>query len=271
MRFSAQRVDLRESNGNASDLDIDAMLRKEWQPIVDYTQGPLSRFSLIELSPQKHLLLVSLPALCTDAWSLKNLAQELTDLYASSSKNGEGAGDLVQYTAYTSWQNELLEGDDAEAGEAFWSKLDLLSFPSVPLPLERSSGAPSKLASSSHPQLLDRHLLAKCEALAAEIGSSVDLVCLVGWQSLLWRLTGRADIVVGYRTHGREYEELYSAMGPISRCIPAHCHFDQAISFRQQCVEMNEWIEDALEWQEYFRWEPSGQSAGGNEHYPLFH
>ena len=65
---------------------------------------------------------------------------------------------------------------------------------------------------------------------------------------------------------GREYEELYSAMGPISRCIPAHCHFDQAISFRQQCVEMNEWIEDALEWQEYFRWEPSGQSAGGNEH-----
>ena len=259
-----QFVDLTRSNGSESTRDIDELLRTERQAHFDYAQGPLSRFAIVKLSPNTHIFAASLSALCTDEWSLNNLARQLADLYASGSEGDEGADDTVQYAAFSSWQNDLLKGDEADAGRTFWKKQDLLSLPPIHLPYERKAGAPGSSASSSFVSALDRRLVDKCRALASDLGTTVDVICLAVLQSLLWRITGTPDIVIGYRAHGREYEDLHGTMGPVGRCVPVQCHLDGMSSLRQQCAEISESMEDVLEWQDYFAWERVEKAAAEN-------
>ena len=264
--LALRSIDLSRADGSEPEYDIDALLRSERQEPFDYAQGPLARFAIIKLSPKTHVFVASVSALCIDAWSLGNLARQLVDLYASASAADERADDTVQYAAYASWQNELLEGEEAEAGRAFWKKLDLLSLPPVQLPYERKADATGSLPSANRVSVLDPRVVEKCRALAVELGTTLEAVSLAVWQSLLGRLTGTQDIVLGYQAHGREYEDLHRTVGPIERCLAVHCHLDGTGSLRQQCAEISQSMEDVREWQDYFTWEGPQPTGTDGEH-----
>src|SRR5206468_1728807 len=103
---------------------------------INVEQGSPLRLTLLNLSTDKHLLLVSLPSLCADAWTLKNLVGEIGRSYAALLDNEELDGEPLQYADYAQWQNELLAGDDAEAGRDFWKEKNYSSLPNVTLPFE---------------------------------------------------------------------------------------------------------------------------------------
>src|SRR5215510_2381805 len=117
------------------------------------------RISLLTLSPTKHLLSISLPALCADARSLRNLTREIISNYAGSGPSDEP----MQYADFAEWQNELLEGEEAHVGRAYWrdywSKVTQdtsfeLSLPFAERPTSDSSFLPASLRISVGPEIL---------------------------------------------------------------------------------------------------------------------
>src|SRR5688572_7133339 len=72
----------------------EALLAGHFQEIgrrpFDYEQGPLLRSSLASLSDTQHVLLLCLPALYADAWTLRNLTQEIATAYTAG-KDGNAA------------------------------------------------------------------------------------------------------------------------------------------------------------------------------------
>ncbi len=84
---------------------------------------------------------------------------------------------------------------------------------------------------------------------------------LACWQTLLWRITARSDIVAGYICDGRKHEELSEAIGPLAKSLPVRCHFDESSRFSDVLKEIETAIRNAYEWQEYFTWEPGSGSA----------
>ena len=151
-----QVIDLTRSNSSETALEIDQLLQSERQVSFDYAKGPLARFAIVKLTAHRHILTASVSALCTDAWSLNNLARQLAELYESGAQSEDESDDNVQYAAYASWQIELLEGDEAEAGRTFWKKQNLLSLPPVHLPYERKTGVLGSSATASVTSALDR-------------------------------------------------------------------------------------------------------------------
>ncbi|HKR21723.1 MAG TPA: condensation domain-containing protein, partial [Pyrinomonadaceae bacterium] len=93
------------------DGELEALASDVW----DYEHGPMLRARLVCVSPEKHVLMIALPALCSDAVGLKNLVHEITQ-----TMQGDSDEEIAQYVDLAEWQNELFESEDANTGREFW-------------------------------------------------------------------------------------------------------------------------------------------------------
>jgi len=219
-------------------------------------EGPLLKLVLFKLSDNKHLLYICLPALCADAATMKNMVEEISQAYAIQTQgNGNLTEEPMQYVDISEWQNELMESEDAEHARRFWGGLNFLEVLDIFLPLEKPFFANSKFEPRSHIWTIPEELTDKLRMAADKMDVPLAVFLQACWQVLLWRLTGQSDIVIGTVADGRNYEELQTAVGMLSRHVPIRCHLKEGTSFAELTRQTQKSLEDALEWQEYFSWE----------------
>src|SRR5947207_233510 len=65
--------DLSGLEPHRQDAEISTLLRQFKQQPFDFAKGPLLKLALVELSRQKHVLLIDVSSLCVDAQGLENL------------------------------------------------------------------------------------------------------------------------------------------------------------------------------------------------------
>lgn len=251
-------------NVNLSDLTpkeqlarIEELFQAERHFIFNFEQGPLLRSSLLNLSVNQHILLVSLPSLCADSWSLKNLVQEISDAYATGLKGEELSDEPIQYIQFSEWQNELLEGEDAETGRTYWQQQDLWSLPTLTIPFEGKRSGQAKFEPEVHALRIEPDIVAKLEANAQPRNTTIAAFLFACWQTLLWRLTGESDIVISTVFSGRKYEELHDSLGLLAKWLPVRCSFQENFKFTEVLSQIGETLRNIDKWQEYFLWEES--------------
>ena len=186
----------------------------------DGERGPLVRATFCQWTDGENRLLLDLPGLCADTASLWNLAAEMTRSLAG----GEAAEEPVQYGHYSEWQHELLEGDDAVQGRAWWARRLVTSEHHLALPFERES---SLEPAGAIQRPIQRDLSAfgaeRLQQAAAAAQVSVPIVLCACWAALLYRMTARRDLVCWWRSDGRPYEELAGGIGRSACRRPAGC------------------------------------------------
>ncbi len=198
------------------------------------------RVSLIALASNRHVLLLSLPALSADQATLKSLVQEIAGAYSACQAGVSPFSDEpVQYADLSEWQNEMLESVETEAGRAFWSEREI---------------APASFALRGEPNggsnVVRRTL---SETLTAEIKRVGSAVFMLGcWQSLMVRLSGETNVVTSVAFDGRSIEELKDTFGPLTKYLPLQTDFEQSRSIRELTAENAERLVDFSKWQQYF-------------------
>ena len=243
-----QEVDRRPVPTNQEAEQLGVWLKET--PAIDLEQSPTLHACLATIADNRHSLVVTLSALCTDDATLTNFVTELCQQYAGSSENGS---EPLQYADYSDWQNELLQKNDEEAqrGIAYWKQRDFSSTPSLVLPFERKAESRSSSRSSVVIEL------------GAPLGGTPDdkadflLAC---WQVLLGRLSGQPELAVGYISDCRNHEELSSAFGLFAKTLPLIANFAQAHSLADFVRWTGQVRAEISEWQDYF----SLEGAGGN-------
>ena len=242
-------IDLHALDLSAQQEQLEILFRKEQVGSADPEFGPVLEAKLATLGPSRCALISSVSALAADSRTLQVLLREIGQLATSTA--ADGGDEPLRYVQFAQWQNDLLNGDDENAvkGQDFWKKSADIA-PALPLPHE------SKTPGSFSPQLLTSGLgpvtWTKVESLAAKLSASVAEVLLAGWQSLLWRLTGRSTFKVGTVFDGREYEELRDAVGLIEKTIPIDSRFDGDFRFREVVEHVRSSISQVAAWQEYY-------------------
>jgi amino acid adenylation domain-containing protein len=224
------------------------------------------RASLLGLSDERHVLLLSLPALAADEHALENLTAELARRYAAGVGAGEEADDPVQYVQFSEWQNELLEDEaDAEAGAGreFWRRQLSHDHAAPRLPFEgRPAGAGFETASVAFE--LGARVLRDAEAAACAEDATVESALLAGWHALLWHLLRHETVVVCRRFDGRKFDELRAAVGIYDAELPIPVTLEEgeeSLAFSRLVRRVGNIVRDGERWQEYFPW-PSGEGRG---------
>lgn len=222
---------------------------------LDFEQGTPLRISLLTLSVNKYILLISLPSICADTWTLKNLVTEISNSYSACLQGERGSEEVIQYLQFSEWQNQLLADEDAEAAKQYWleQKSPLVS---LKLPFESQPLQPSNFEIDCCRLEITPDVTAKIATLAQKYHTSTAIVLLACWQTLIWRLTRQSDIIIGMASDRRDYEELYNLLGLVATWLPIHSHLTPDFSFREVVELANRTIEASAEWQDYFVPEP---------------
>jgi len=252
--------DLSEVSPDGQDVSIKALFARE---------GKHARFCLVRLSSDEHVLLVSLPALCADACSLKNLFNEIGRLYQSGSQNVEPPDEAIQYAQFSEWQYELLEAEENIKGRDYWHGRETFSASSITLPGEASPTANVAFSPATHTLKLGSEVVARLTSIAAQHATSLEVLLLVCWQTLLWRLAKQPDITLNLMCDGRVYEEMNDALGVYEKSIPVSCHFEEDYRFAEMFSRVGSMVQETREWQEYFAYPDTNGDATPAEAWPV--
>ncbi len=231
------------------DIAITAHRADQSRRSFDLEHGPLLRALLLCAGRDQSVLILTVPALCLDAYSLKNLAIEVM---RSCRDEEPSPTEPIRYVQFSQWQNDLLEsaGKDGSAAEAYWAEstrdVTAVNLPIAPDP--ESAGVDGYAAVGC---ALEAATLEQLEAMATRLGASLQTCLFAAWQILLWRMSGQAQLLTHVVFDGRQHEELSSIMGPMAKLLPIPSEVDAAFSFRAWVSKAQRALDQAAAWQEY--------------------
>ncbi|MBW4625285.1 MAG: amino acid adenylation domain-containing protein [Brasilonema octagenarum HA4186-MV1] len=253
---SWHEINLSDCEPKEKEAKIETTFQQHRHQHFDFEQSPLLHSSLLTLSLHKYILIISLPSLCADTWTLKNLVAEISYSYSACLQSEAVSQDVVQYLQFSEWQNQLLEDEDAEAANKYWQEQNLPSQATLRLPFESQPSKQSQFQPECLRVAIAPELTAKIETLAQKYNTSAAVVLLACWQTLIWRLTGQPDIVIGMACDRRDYEELHNLLGLVATWLPIKSHLTPDLRFKELLELAEQTIEAGSEWQDYFVPEP---------------
>jgi amino acid adenylation domain-containing protein len=194
-------VDLSALAAPARDEAVAARSREEARRPFDLHHGPVLRACLLRLAPTRHVLLVSLHHIASDGWSMGVLLGELTALYRSFREGRPSPLPplAVQYADFAAWQRQRVEeGDASQASDLAWWRAFLAGAPAdIDIPADRQRPAWSIHRGALAPFRLDPAQTGRLRTAARHGGATLFMILLAAFETLLARLSGATDLVVG--------------------------------------------------------------------------
>jgi non-ribosomal peptide synthetase component F/aryl carrier-like protein len=247
--------DLRDLDTQEQEVKSKALFNEVLKLPLPLENGISLYASLVILSPQKHCLILGLPALCADTASLLNFVNEVIKSYTANHEKGQLLDEPTQYVDIAEWQNEILESEDTKTGVELWQNQNFDFAFCLKLPFENKVDEIKYFQLKSLNFRVDQDLVSNIEGLAEKYNSSTSVFLLACWQILLWRITGQQTIIIGKAFNGRKYEELEQALGLLSKYLPITGHLDRELKFSEILKHTNKSVGECYKWQEYFDWD----------------
>ncbi|MEU1588448.1 amino acid adenylation domain-containing protein [Micromonospora sp. NPDC005710] len=173
-------------SGESLDATVDRVLREETARTFDLTTGPLFAPRIVRLAPNDHLLVLTAHQLAADPGSMRLIAAALT---------ARPTGPAVSFLETLMARREWLRGDDAAAHRQYWKGLLATAPHLLELPLDRARPAVGRAVTS---QVAYRFFgRAELSQLAEACSADLFAVLTAGVQSLLARVSGMEDFVLG--------------------------------------------------------------------------
>jgi amino acid adenylation domain-containing protein/non-ribosomal peptide synthase protein (TIGR01720 family) len=203
------------------------------------------RANLIAVGAEEHVLLLTMHHIAGDGWSNAILVREALTLYQAfaSGQAAQLEPMPIQYADYAQWQRAGLQGASLERLLAYWRD-DLAGIPAVhALPLDRARPQRQRFHARQHGQRLDGELLQGLRNLAKTYDATLFMVLQSAFATLLARLSGEDDIVIGVPVAGRDHRDLENVIGLFvntlvfrTRTAPALRYDELLAQSRQQAL-----------------------------------
>ncbi|MDC9596581.1 non-ribosomal peptide synthetase [Xenorhabdus anantnagensis] len=213
--FSLEVEDLSHLSAEKQQTIIDETVQREISQPFNFAQGPLIRGRMLRLAKNEHILLLTQHHIISDGWSLNILMHELSTLYHAFSKGQKDPlpALTLQYADYALWQREWLQGETLEKQVNFWRDA-LQGAPSLlELPTDRPRPEKQSYAGGHVDIALPVELSAGLKRLSQRHGTTLFMTLMAGWATLLSRLSGQKDLVIGTPVANRQYRELEPLIG----------------------------------------------------------
>ncbi|MCF5295530.1 hypothetical protein GIW18_28115, partial [Pseudomonas syringae] len=198
-----------------SSSELARLMNEEAIGRFDLQQGPLIRGSLVRLSDADHVLLLTMHHIVSDGWSMGVLTRELGALYASGCQaEADPLPQLsIQYADYAVWQRGWLSGAVLHKQSTYWQTA-LLDAPALlMLPSDRVRPAQQDYTGDAVPVVLDATLSHELKALSRRHGTTLFMTLLAGWATVLSRLSGQDEVVIGSPVANRMSAEVEGLIG----------------------------------------------------------
>ncbi|GGA11459.1 non-ribosomal peptide synthetase [Okeania sp. KiyG1] len=251
--ISLEQYDLQQISSLKQLEKLETIFQSMLQQPFNLQKSPILQLSWVQLSPDELILIISLPGLCSDRFSLHHLMTEISNTYAKMERDEED-NEPFQYVDFSEWQNELLNGEETEEGRDYWQQEKLLFNTSLKLPLSSSNN--KKLTTNFDTNLLflnlDDEVNQKIKKVAHQYNISLQDFFLSCFLILLGRMTNQSEVSLELGSDNRQYEELGQSIGLMTKYLPLSTTLDSSLNFATFCQEISQKSQELAKWQDYF-------------------
>lgn len=199
----------------------------------DLANGPLLRAHVVRVGPQEHVLCLCLHHIVCDGQSMSTLFDELSASYAREigRQPGREFSPLpAQYRDYVTWQ----KANAPDQGELSWWRSYLAGVPHVltvpadrPRPSVRGTGGATTMFKPP------AQLIADVTVLASRCRASPFMVLLAGYATVLGRMSGATDLLIGVPFTHRPLPEFEPLIGLFVQILPVRLAVQPEESFER--------------------------------------
>lgn len=213
----------------------------------ELNRAPLFRAGLIAVGADQHILLLDMHHIISDGTSVQVLMQDLVRLYAKD----ELPALRIQYKDYALWQQEQHRSERYKEQEAYWLGTFAGELPVLDMPTDFPRPAVRSFAGDVLPFSLDARQSAGLKHIAAQTESTLYMVLLAAYTTLLSHYSGQEDIIVGSPIAGRTHAELAPLIGMFVNTLAIRSYPQGSKSFRDYVLEVKGHTLQAFEHQDY--------------------
>ncbi|BCU75555.1 amino acid adenylation domain-containing protein [Luteolibacter sp. LG18] len=226
--------------------------REESLQPFDLVTGPLVRIHLARFAGDRHALLFTAHHLVCDGWSFGMLMAELATAY-----DARKAGHLpklppaMPFAEYA--RHEVVARDSQEAldAERFWVSKFEQGAPVLELPVDRPRPSVKTYAGSMESIELDPDLYARLKKESSKLGGTMFATLLSSFATLLHRLTGQDDIVIGVPAAGQTRIGRDELVGHCLNFLPLRLKPTGDRPFREFATGVKDEVLEAYDHQNY--------------------
>ncbi|RCJ40973.1 non-ribosomal peptide synthetase [Nostoc minutum NIES-26] len=243
-----------QGNGNLNIIKIEHLFGTDWEVEVtkianeeakkpfDLVKDSLVRATLLRLSEEEHVLLLTIHHIVTDGWSMSVFAQELAKLYAAFcvGKPSPLPKLPIQYADFAIWQRDRLQGKLLETQLNYWKQQLAGKLPTLQLPTDRSRPAVATFKGAKQYFTLSKQLTQALNEFSQQEGCTLFMTLLAAFNTLLYRYTDQEDILVGSSIANRNRAELEGLIGLFVNNLVLRNNLSGNPSFRELLSRVRE-------------------------------
>ena len=220
--------------GEKQEAQLRQTLIEEYRTPFQLEQGPLFRLSLIRLGEEGWVFLLMIHHIIADGWSLNLMLTEMWNTYSAIEAGSFCAADppKLQYTDYALWQRDWLANSSLRKPQLDYWKEALAGAPFVlDLPFDKPRPQIQTFNGGVVSFDLESELSQGMVTLAMNEGVTPFTVLFSVFNTLLFRYSGQADILVGTPAAGRDLVEFESMLGCFVNTLVLRTRLDQNLTF----------------------------------------
>ena len=217
------------------EANIVSLAIEESRRPFDLTRYPLLRVSLVKLSAEEHVLLLTMHHIISDGWSVGILLQEMATLYEAYTQDRPSPlPELpIQYADFAVWQREWMRGQAFKSQLAYWRR-QLANAPSVvAFPTDKPRPAVLSQRGARQYLTLSAQLYERLKELSRTEGVTLYVTLLAAYMTLLHRYTRLDDVVVGSPIAGRSRIETEGLIGFFTNTFVIRANLSGNPTFRE--------------------------------------
>jgi amino acid adenylation domain-containing protein len=235
------KIEYYEMNGG----DGGAVIKKFIRPF-DLSKPPI-RVGLVQIEKNKHLLMLDMHHIITDFVSNRVLVDDFAAIYEEESLPAL----RLQYTDFSQWHNELLKSGQIKKQERYWLEVFKEGVPPLNLPTDFSTPGVTNGEGSDLAFTIENEKYDMLNELRRQTGTTFFVLLLTIYYILLYKYTGKEDVVIANPTAGRYHPDLEGIIGVFINMLAMRNRPQENKTFSEFINEVKEKTLTALENQDF--------------------
>jgi amino acid adenylation domain-containing protein len=214
--------------------------------------GEMAMIKLMQLSPVKYYLKLSLPALQSDTGTLNKIFNDIANTYQSLNEGREleSIAESLQYIDFSEWQKELLEENVSQGTIKYWDKIFNPEELSEDLIFEKHKCDNTVFKWDSFQLNEDSALGGKLKMISEKYAVNSSSILVFCWYHLLKRY--KENLTIGYATEYRSDNQLENVAGLFERFLPLKLDYTNDDKIDEVIKQIDQLRNQGHEFQEYF-------------------
>jgi amino acid adenylation domain-containing protein/FkbH-like protein len=228
-------IDLQPIGESLRETELQRFVIHEAQQPFDVSENPLWRVTLLRLTDDEHVLLLTMHHIISDDRSVNVLVKEVAALYHAYITDTPAAlPELpIQYADFAHWQRQWLTGEALQTQVNYWKEQLDGAPPLLELPTDHPRPSVQSFRGSQLSFSIPAELTQKLQELSRQQGTTLFMTLLGAYAMLLSRYSGQQDIVIGSPIANRNRSEIESLIGFFVNTLALRVDVSDNPSFEQ--------------------------------------